>query len=185
MAIYFTSDWHLNEKRIDEKLNLFFRPFKSVEEQNRTIIDNLNSIVKKDDILYVVGDACMDIAAVDMLNEINCKNRVLITGNYDMDKLVKLKEQFPTICSELELKVGDLECYLNHYPTKYVKNKFNIVGHIHGLWKVKPNMVNVSVDAWHFKPVSEKEILFIQNAIAKAYDDNVFVYCEKERRSYR
>jgi len=41
---YFTSDWHLNEKRIFE-FNPFFRPFKSIEEQNETIINNCNEIV--------------------------------------------------------------------------------------------------------------------------------------------
>ncbi|MDI6738323.1 MAG: hypothetical protein QME12_07475, partial [Nanoarchaeota archaeon] len=70
-------------------------------------------------------------------------------------------------------------CYLNHYPVNHVPDKFNIVGHIHSLWKVKPNMVNVGADAWHFRPVSEAEILFVHNAIAKGYyDANVFVCCE-------
>ena len=87
MTKYFTSDWHLNEKRIGKSLNLFFRPFESVEEQNRTILDNLNKVVKENDELYVLGDVCMDLEAVDLLKQINCKNRVLIIGNYDEDKL--------------------------------------------------------------------------------------------------
>lgn len=176
MAKYFTSDWHLNEKRIG-KQNLFFRPFETVDEQNRTIIDNLNKLVKENDELYMVGDACMDLEAIALLEEIKCKNRTLIVGNYDEDKLDALKPHFQVVAEELKLKVGSLDCYLNHYPVNHVADRFNIVGHIHGLWKVKPNMVNVSVDAWHFRPVSEQEILFIRNAIEHYYDANVFVGC--------
>jgi len=51
---------------------------------------------------------------------------------------------------------------------------FNICGHIHGLWKVQRNMINVGVDAWHFIPVSEEQIIFYMNGIKKHYDANVF-----------
>lgn len=177
MTKYFTSDWHLNETRIGS-FNPFFRPFESVEEQNNTIIDNMNRFVKADDELYVIGDVAMDEAGVSMLEKINCRNLVLVVGNYDTDKLDKLQKHFKEIHESMQLKVGDLECQLNHYPVNHVQDRFNIVGHIHGLWKVKPNMVNVGVDAWHFRPVPESEILFVQNAIAKGYyDGNVFVCC--------
>ena len=36
-------------------------------------------------------------------------------------------------------------------------------------------MINVGVDAWHFKPVSLEEILFTKKAIECHYDDNVFI----------
>ena len=183
MKKYFTSDWHLNETRIKD-FNPFFRPFETVEEQNKTIIDNMNKFVKKDDLLYVLGDVAMDEQGVSLLEKINCENRILIAGNYDTDKLDKLKKYFKEVREDMNVKVGDLDCYLNHYPTKYVDDRFNITGHIHGLWKVKPNMVNVGVDAWHFRPVSEDEIKFVHNAITKGYyDDNVFVYCKKQNET--
>ena len=175
----FTSDWHLNETRIGN-FNPFFRPFTSVDEQNETIIRNLNQIVKPSDELYVLGDVAMNPEGVSLMDDIKCKNRTLITGNYDEDKLEQLAPYFDKIKDEMDLKVGDVDCYLNHYPTNYVNDRFNITGHIHGLWKVKPNMVNVGVDAWHFKPVSEKEILFVHNAIQKGfYDKNVFIHCKQ------
>ena len=51
----------------------------------------------------------------------------------------------------------------------------NIVAHIHGTWKVKRNMINVGVDAWHFTPVSEDMIKFQINGIRNYYDENVFM----------
>jgi len=174
---YFTSDWHLNEKRIGD-FNPFFRPFKSITEQNDTILGNLNETVQPDDELYHLGDVAMDEEGIKLLDRIRCKKRILIVGNYDEDKLDKLTKYFDSLKREMDLKVGDVDCYLNHYPVKGVVDRFNITGHIHSLWKVKPNMVNVGVDAWHFRPVSEKEILFVHNAIVKGYyDANVFVGC--------
>ena len=180
MAKYFTSDWHLNETRIGD-FNPFFRPFRSVQEQNDTIIGNLNDIVQPNDELYHLGDVAMDEEGVKLLDRIKCQNRVLIVGNYDEDKLDQLAKYFDDVREGMDLQVGDVNCYLNHYPVNGVPDRFNITGHIHGLWKVKPNMVNVGTDAWHFRPVSEKEILFVYNAIKNHYDDNVFVGCNGEK----
>lgn len=178
MTKYFTSDWHLNETRIGP-FNPFFRPFASVEEQNRVILNNLNEIVQEKDELYHLGDVAMDDEGIKLLEQIKCKNRVLIVGNYDEDKLETLANYFGEITHKKDIQLGDIPCHLNHYPTNYVDDRFNIVGHIHSLWKVKPNMVNVGVDAWHFRPVSAEEVLFVHNAIKKGYyDRNVFVHCK-------
>lgn len=45
----------------------------------------------------------------------------------------------------------------------------------HGTWKVKRNIINVGVDAWHFIPVSEDLIKFQINGIRNHYDENVFM----------
>lgn len=175
--IFFTSDWHFNETRITPEFNPFFRPFKSVEEQNETMISRINEVVSEDDELYHVGDVSIDLDGIDLMSRIKCKNRTLILGNYDLDKPEKmplLKKQFDTILDSVYINYEGTSLYLNHYPVNAVKDAFNIVGHIHGLWKVQPNMVNVGVDAWHYRPVSMTEILFVKNAIEKHYDKNVF-----------
>ena len=51
--IYFTSDLHLGHRGIIEMQN---RPFKSVEEMNRSLIENYNSVVHKNDTVYILGD---------------------------------------------------------------------------------------------------------------------------------
>jgi len=182
---YYTSDWHLNENRIFD-FNPFFRPFKSIEEQNNTIINNVNSIVKKTDTLYHIGDVSMDIDGIKLLSQIKCDNIVLIEGNYDTPFLDELEKYDIEIWKHQVsfINNGDKiqHLFMQHEPIevlKFLKNNpnnghFGICGHIHGLWKVQKNMINVSVDAWHFKPVSEKEILFTIEAIKNYYDENVF-----------
>lgn len=174
---WFTSDWHLNEKRITKEFNPFFRPFSSIREQNELIISNMKKFISPDDELYHLGDVSMDIDGLQLLDEIDCKRKILVLGNYDVDdpeKMPHLKSKFTKVAKSIKLDIGDLKLYLNHYPTNMVEDRFNIVGHIHGLWKVQPNMVNVGVDAWHFRPVSLDEIKFVKTAIEKHYDKNVF-----------
>lgn len=183
---WFTSDWHLGETRLGDinkgEFNPFFRPFSSTEENNKTIIDNMNKYIQPDDELFHIGDVCMTIKDLPLLNQIKCKNRVLIVGNYDVDdkkKLQELKKYFSKVILSKTMFLDEegpkeIKVHLNHYPSKARKDMFNIVGHIHGLWKVQKNMINVSVDAWHFKPVSETEILVTINAINNFYDENVF-----------
>lgn len=192
---YFTSDWHLGENRIgiNGKPNLFYRPFTSIEEQNRTIIDNfLTSGFKDGDELWHLGDVVYEWSeeVEDYLSLVrdefpNSKFNLVI-GNYDEDKMDNLVNYFDESYHDaailIEVEESAHSVYLNHYPKICVKEMqyniydFYITGHIHGLWKFQKKMVNVGVDAWHFKPVSEEEVEFCMIACEKYYDNNVFPY---------
>ena len=54
--IYVTSDWHIGHKAVIEFSN---RPFKSVEDMHRVLINNYNSTVGTHDICYFLGDMGM------------------------------------------------------------------------------------------------------------------------------
>lgn len=104
----------------------------------------------------------------------------LILGNHDEKFGVKkLEPFFESIQHTMEMVIQDgnkkLDVHLVHYPSKGVSNKFNLVGHIHGAWRVQKNMINVGVDVWHYKPISEKEILSFFTAICDHYDNDVWV----------
>jgi len=91
--------------------------------------------------------------------------------------MVNLGKYFDKIYEkDTTIQLNDREIYLNHYPEQCVDKKISLTGHIHGLWKVQKNMINVGVDAWHFKPISEDTINFCINAVEKYYDKNVFPY---------
>lgn len=182
--IYLTSDNHFGETRITPAFNPFFRPFKSVEEQDEFMIARINEVVGEDDELYHLGDAAYTVEGIKCMDQIRRKNRTLILGNYDIDipeKMPLLQAAFNGNVFDSMLRSFDgVLMYLNHYPVNGAKHSaqmphaLSIVGHIHGLWKVQPNMINVGADAWHFRPVSMTEIMFVKNAIDNHYDKNVF-----------
>ena len=171
MARYFISDTHFN----DDRFNLFYRPFKTVEEQDEFLIEKWNSVVSENDEVYHIGDFTTKDEGLQLSGRLNGKIH-LIRGNYDEPRNQDdLRDIFESVSDEMVLTLSNgREVYLNHYPSKCVSDMFNLTGHIHGLWKVQRNMINVSCDAWHFTPVSEDQIIFAINAIENFYDENVF-----------
>lgn len=175
--IWFTSDWHLGEDRLKNtaKPNVFYRPFTNTSQNDSVILGRFIEVFQDGDTLYHLGDVAVNKESIPQLKFLkehypNSKF-ILIVGNYDEDKLKELGEYFE-IYRELFFK----DVYLNHYPEKCINHEFSYTGHIHGLWKVQKNMINVSVDAWHFNPVSLPELEFCRTAINKFYDKNVFPY---------
>lgn len=194
--LFFTSDWHLNDDRlggVTNKPNVFYRPFSMsstpVELQNSTIIERiLQSDFRDGDTLYHLGDVICNfdldgfyggVQRLERLRDTFPKSKFhLIIGNYDEDKLDFLGKYFDTIQNDLYLDLPKFKAYLNHYPIKCKPivntDVLGITGHIHGLWKVRPNMINVGVDAWHFHIVPLETIEFCYNAMQNFYDENVY-----------
>lgn len=177
---YFTSDWHLG----DPRYQLFYRDKNSIYD----MMVNFLKIFKDGDTLYHLGDAVYEFnedteGTLSFLKSKYPNSELnLIIGNYDEDKLDLLKPYF-NIHEDFYFEEEELGAlYLNHYPVKCKKIlqettvQLAITGHIHSLWKVQRGMINVGVDAWHYKPVSLEEIKFCWNAMQKFYDENVFPY---------
>ncbi len=82
MEIYFSSDLHLGHRSVIGFQN---RPFENVEEMDNGIIHNFNSVVHRDDILYILGDLSYRIPesqANELIKRINGR-KILIRGNHD------------------------------------------------------------------------------------------------------
>lgn len=96
--IYFTADLHFHHKNLVRCLSTWedqapCRDFSSLQEMDETIINNINSVVNEDDVLYILGD----FAIAPLKNwpfyrtAIRCKTVHLILGNHDPKKeLLKL-----------------------------------------------------------------------------------------------
>jgi calcineurin-like phosphoesterase family protein len=179
MSIWITSDWHLGETRLE----LMQRPFTDTEDHDETIYFNYNQLVKPEDTVYVVGDVVSNSAvdkfsSLKMVSKFNGR-KILIRGNHD-EKFTDTDFQpyFDSIIAEgggAVVQLGKISCWLTHYPTQSISTKFNCVGHIHSAWKLQLNMLNVSVDAHHFRPIHEDKIEFFLNAISNFYDKDVWV----------
>ena len=97
--IWFTSDTHYNHKNIVKGTTSWTldgkdggshslqstRDFNTLEEHNETLVNNINSLVKEDDILYHLGD--WSFGGINSIwnfrKQLKCKNIHLIFGNHD------------------------------------------------------------------------------------------------------
>lgn len=173
---FICADHHLGETRFE----LMGRPFSTKNQHINHLIAEHNMMVHPDDIVYMVGDVCYQKSpeSLPFVSKFN-GHKILFRGNHDRvftDE--QLKPYFDVIVPEgegMELDVEGIRCYITHYPTKGQKDCFNLVGHIHGIWKLQLNSLNVGVDVHHFRPVNLNKIPFYFNAIKDFYDDDAWV----------
>lgn len=186
--IWFTSDLHFG----DNRLEMFSRDmfFQDLDDFERTIIRTWNLTISKNDIVYIIGDVALNPASCLKIKELSGK-KILIRGNYDRDDMTAkygvtqyLSELFDEIYDEKVIEIYGILLNLNHFPEKCRTDLFNITGHIHGLWRVQRNMINVGIDAWNYQLLNKDKLLFFYNAIKKYYDVNVFageLNCNKKK----
>lgn len=130
---FYIADWHYGHANIIPFDN---RPFKNVEEMNKTLIDNWNKVVSKEDIVYVLGDMfwCTAENAVPILDVLNGQ-KVLIKGNHDRVHSSEFNSRFVKITEYLEVKDEGKNVVLCHYPIPCFKNHFygwyHLYGHVH------------------------------------------------------
>lgn len=173
MAVYLTADWHLGETRME----LMQRPFENANDMFATLIKNFNEVIKPEDELVIVGDLCVDplwLYAVRLFRG----RKTLIRGNHDRKftdaQLTPIFERIVPEGEGLDLLYHDKDLFVTHYPTSGKIDSFNLVGHIHGLWKLQLNMLNVGVDVHAFRPVPLERVMFFINAIENYYDDDAW-----------
>lgn len=181
--IYFISDLHLFHKN---SIKFDNRPFKDIEEMHNEIIKRWNSVVTKEDTVYILGDISFGLAkeTISIIKQLNYKELHLIVGNHDT-KLLKdkhFRNLFVEICDYKELiidcGVGIVMC---HYPIPCFKNHyydwFHLYGHTHNSWeekfmnevvdimqakyKTQCKMTNVGCMNLNYTPISLDEVMQI------------------------
>lgn len=170
---FIVSCWHLGENRFA----IMDRPFECIDEHNQTLIKNHNKIVNHDDLVIVNGDVCYKTEYLHLVDQFNGK-KILIRGNHDRKITdADFRQYFEQIVPEgdgYELEVDGIKCFVTHYPTQGMKDRFNLVGHIHAAWKYQLNMLNTCVDVHNFYPTPLAKVPFYYKAIQEFYDDDVW-----------
>lgn len=167
---YYIADLHLGHENI---IRLSKRPFKTVQEMDDVIIDNINSVVTDDDDLYILGDVCFKCNnPMDYINRINGRKHLVI-GNHDkfLIKNPSIRKCFVEIKDIMTVTDGDYRIVLCHYPMVewdgYYRGVLHFYGHIHNnfdndttkyITSVK-NAYNVGVDILGFMPKTAKQIV--------------------------
>ena len=169
MNIWFTSDTHFNHTQIIKFCN---RPFKNINVMNEIIIKNWNSTIKKDDIVYHLGDFALGNKnkIKDFVQKLNGK-KYLIKGNHDV-----FDNQFYRTIGFIEVYDHPIIIHdfivLSHKPQPFIMNQMyhNIYGHIHNspMFQTKSEgSTCVCLERWNYKPVSDSQIFGTRIGVTK------------------
>lgn len=170
MSVFFTSDTHFHHKNI-LKYQSDERPFETMDEMIDEMVKRHNSVVKKNDDIYYLGDFAFanqnKIAAV--LERLN-GNKYLIFGNHDRQmKGDKVTQYFKWMRNYHELPIkglgykGKAPLVLFHYPIENWNRKhygsYHLYGHTHSTDYDCKGRLNVGVDSHDLTPWSLAEVM--------------------------
>ncbi len=170
MTIWFTSDQHFGHKNI---IKLSNRPYSSIEYMDEDIIDRYNKLVKKEDVVYFLGDLAWNQSYENYKNIFKQLNgrKSYILGNHDNKQhLIKCQKEglLLDVRESKILNIGSDTIHLTHYPLlewyNFYKGGYALHGHTHAKLNDYCLSTDVGVDCWEYEPVSWEEI--------KQYIDN-------------
>jgi calcineurin-like phosphoesterase family protein len=171
--IYFSSDLHIGH---DKPFIYEARGFKNIQQHDRTIIDNINETVGKEDTLILLGDLCMGPIenVYHYFPQIICKDIKVLWGNHDTDNRLnaydELRMDTYSFAYASFWKYRHWKFMLSHYPmltANYGEDGprcrvWNLHGHTHSKdkYELYPQAgINVGVDANNLRPVEIETIL--------------------------
>jgi calcineurin-like phosphoesterase family protein len=163
--VFVTADLHLNHTNI---IKYCGRPFSSVEDMNRTILDNWYSTISEEDTVYILGDFWWNPRKEyplyqEFFTDMGYPGsppgkKILIRGNHDkaidewlFDMVydlytisIDIGEGYPVplVMSHYAMRVWDC----SHYGS------FHLFGHSHGTLDGYGRSIDVGVDTNEFKP---------------------------------
>ncbi len=156
---YITSDTWFGRPQI---LQIANRKFDSIEEMNDTLIKNWNKKIKKNDIVFHLGNFAWDpITARQVLKKLKGKIWFL-QGSHDA-ALEEVIEDFPNaqFFSDSIMELPDFDTVICHYPLSVWNGKDSGTIHMHGhtVFSHKTdlkieNRFNVCSDFWGFTPIN-------------------------------
>lgn len=174
-TLWFTSDLHFGHRNV---IRFCERPFENEKEMSEKLIENWNSVVCDNDIVFVLGDTFWfnDSRGIKKtLSKLKGKTIYMLPGNHDdFEHYHRVDDERIVLCPDIVVlwlqEYGQKkiqEIWMSHYPMMTwphrEKGSWQLFGHIHS--KVDRvdcvdqdlplhwNQCDVGCDFWDYKPV--------------------------------
>jgi len=164
--ILFTSDQLFYDEDI-----LYERQSWTVEQMNDYLIQKWNSVVKRNDIVFHLGN--FSVGSIPLTKSILQKlngNINLIIGTSDThDTILECKDKLMSISYKLDIFINDISITLNHHPQLNWNRKNEGAWMLHGsTFHNQPLLINeklldVGVDGYDGEPISFEKIYSIMD----------------------
>jgi len=161
-----TSDLHLGHNNICK----YREGFISAEEHHNIMFDSLASNVNKRDSLILLGDIAFNKEWLQKIKTINCKKKLLVCGNHDLEHGIKMRD-LVQVYDDIKALYSLKGVWLSHAPihTQELRGRsHNVHGHLHdelvmngtGLFQFKDDRyINVCVEHTDYRPVDLNELI--------------------------
>ena len=141
---FVTADLHFDHAAI---LKHTGRPFRDLDDMNRSLVEKWNDLVHKRDLVYILGDFAFKNHA-HWLDQLNGK-KILILGNHD-EMSQKCLEKFREVHESHFCKINGVWVYLNHYACLTWQNchygTYHLFAHSHDRIETMNLSMDVGVD---------------------------------------
>jgi calcineurin-like phosphoesterase family protein len=135
------------------------RPFDTIEEHDETLIQNYNSMIKSNDIVYCLGDFAWKDPKKYLQRLSGCW--ILILGNHDSKDVYTAGFQF--VKDTYFTKINDQYIYMSHYAHRVWNRShygsIHTYGHSHGQLEGIGKSMDVGVDCNNYYPFSFEQII--------------------------
>ena len=173
-AVFVTSNQQFGRP---SAINKFKRPFETVEEMNKVLVEAWNSVVQKDDLVYVLGNFGWDPETTEeCINKLNGRIHLMLGEN---DAAAVEISEISDTTDKLTISDKQIDVYqksgivFSHWPLqegpKKRKRYINAFGYHSNKLKTdhKKGVINVSCDFWSFKPVKLSQMIALFQEIEK------------------
>lgn len=181
--VWVTADFHFGHERM---LEVTERPWKNIDKHDNALIRYACELVEKDDLFIINGDLTM--AGSDRMNYIEKivrrlpGKKILVFGNHDRLKPLHYVDMgFMIAATSLILPGGIFIAHDPAWAAVWPSDKPMLCGHVHGLFKVIKNVVNVGVDVHNYRPVQLADAIMM----AKLDDDRKVDWKELSKNRHR
>ena len=141
------------------------RGFKDEFEMDDYIVEQWNSVVKKKDVTWILGDVTFEKSTpYILLNQLNGIKKIIL-GNHDQPQHVpELLKYVNNVSSSKLIKNGEYgNILLSHIPIHpqefEYRLDYNIHGHVHTNTYKDKRYINVSAEVIDYKPKTLEELL--------------------------
>ena len=173
MTRWFTADLHFGHTNIMEFTQ---RPYRSIEEHDRDLVRQWNSVVNWDDIVYVLGDFTgpKRVKKGRLRNLYNSLRgaKVLVAGNHDHGDVLSLP-WLTTVHRRTTIEMAGLKFGLSHTPdSRHLfpdAPEFVLHGHLHSSEARMP-CYDVGLDAHDLQLVRDADIVNAARRYIDAFD---------------
>lgn len=162
MSIFYCSDHHLGHSKMLIFKNFDGTParvFDNVNDMNDAIIYNHNSVVKKSDEVYFLGDVAIELDSLSLLGRMNGKKK-LIRGNHDIFHINHYLKYFDDILGTMTIVDNFILSHIPLHPNCISKRYINNVhGHLHHNTIKDNKYFNVCLEKINYTPIEHSELL--------------------------